>query len=94
MLSAKGLKENLDLLVAMSKLNFKPNFLETVEQHVTKSNELNKAEPLARYLVSYQSRRKVSQTQMAMCIKVIDANFALLTQPETDLRKMFRQLLF
>lgn len=36
---------------------------------------------------SYKLRRKVSQTQLAMCIKIVDAFFATLTLEESKQRR-------
>ena len=100
LLENQSLEENLTLLRSISKLNFKPAYIEKVEQAVVhellekKQFVEQRPEVLIAYMRAYKGRRKVSQVEIGLCIKVIDQYYDTLTIAESQQRDMLRAILF
>ena len=83
----KRLEQNLMLLENVSVLQLKSMYVEKVEKYCVEQLlreyrdfgfEAEEA-PLIVYLRSLIKRRKLSQVSIAMCVKVIDRHYSVLT---------------
>lgn len=89
----------MHLLKEVSRAGFKPLYIEKIEAHLIKrilsdKSITNPGPMLIEYMKTYIFRRKVSQTQLAMCIKMVDHYFEALTEKSSEQRVYFRQVLF